>query len=329
MKAFSKITLLAAAAAFLASCEMEYYKEELYRKDIFIVSGENNILGQEFEYGEEGCEGKLAIYSSGTTSLDENVTVTFALDHEAIGEYNKRNFDTKFEDYALELPEEYYTIDPMSVEMKAGTNSELLPVTVRIDELLPDETYFIPLRIESVSSCMASTTKNYVLFEILRKNDYATTKSDTYYTMTGTTQSGWIIDNIFGSDSRRQAINSSKLVTPVGKHSIRILPGATAETEALDIRNNSIRITVDPETWVNVPIYVEGELTDETVPMQKVTIEPYLDSQDAISVSASPTDVSAYDPATGTFYLYYRYKYATESGNNWQEVRETMTRTEY
>ena len=67
MKAFSKITLLAAAAAFLASCEMEYYKEELYRKEIFIVSGENNILGQEFEYGEEGCEGKLAIYSSGTT----------------------------------------------------------------------------------------------------------------------------------------------------------------------------------------------------------------------------------------------------------------------
>lgn len=222
MKAFSKITLLAAAAAFLASCEMEYYKEELYRKEIFIVSGENNILGQEFEYGEEGCEGRLAIYSSGTTSLDENVTVTFALDHEAIGEYNKRNFDTKFEDYALELPEEYYTIDPMSVEMKAGTNSELLPVTVRIDELLPDETYFIPLRIESVSSCMASTTKNYVLFEILRKNDYATTKSDTYYTMTGTTQSGWVIDNIFGSDSRRQAINSSKLVTPVGLSLIHI-----------------------------------------------------------------------------------------------------------
>ena len=43
MKAFSKITILAAAAAFLCSCEMEYYKEELYRKEIFIVSGENNI----------------------------------------------------------------------------------------------------------------------------------------------------------------------------------------------------------------------------------------------------------------------------------------------
>ncbi len=57
MKAFSKITILAAAAAFLCSCEMEYYKEELYRKEIFIVSGENNILGQEFEYGEKGFQG--------------------------------------------------------------------------------------------------------------------------------------------------------------------------------------------------------------------------------------------------------------------------------
>lgn len=67
MKAFSKITILAAAAAFLCSCEMEYYKEELYRKEIFIVSGENNILGQEFEYGEKGFQGELAIYASGTT----------------------------------------------------------------------------------------------------------------------------------------------------------------------------------------------------------------------------------------------------------------------
>lgn len=194
MKAFSKITILAAAAAFLCSCEMEYYKEELYRKEIFIVSGENNILGQEFEYGEKGFQGELAIYASGTTGLDQNVTVKLGLDFEAIGEYNKRNFDTKFEEYAMELPAEYYTIDPMSVEMEAGSCSASLPINVRVDELLPDQTYFIPLRIESVSSCMPSATKNFVLFEIQRRNDYATTKSSTYYTMTGTTQTGWIVD---------------------------------------------------------------------------------------------------------------------------------------
>lgn len=330
MKAFSKITILAAAAAFLCSCEMEYYKEELYRKEIFIVSGENNILGQEFEYDAEGCEGKLAIYASGTTGLDENVTVKLGLDYEAIGEYNRRNFDTKFEDYAMELPAEYYTIDPMSVEMKAGSNSVLLPISVKTEGLLPDQTYFIPLRIESVSAYMPSTTKNFVLFEILRKNDYATTKSDTYYTMTGTTQTGWIVDNIFGSNTRRQAINSSKLVTPVGAHSVRILPGATAANDMTTTRNNSLRVTVDPESWVNVPVYVEGELTEEVVPMQKVSITPYLDSQDAIHVSVSPRDVCSYDPTTGTFYLYYRYQLASENGGNtWHEVRETMTRAQY
>ena len=332
MKAFSKITILSVAAAasgLLASCEMEYYKEELYRKEIFIVSGENNILGEEFEYGENGHTGNLPIYASGTTGLDEDVTVKFCLDADAIGEYNKRNFDTSFDEYAIELDPMYYTIDPMSIDMKAGSYSTLLPINVRIDDLLPDETYFIPLRIESVSGYMASTTKNYVLFEILRKNDYATTKSDTYYTMTGTTQTGWVIDDLFGSDSRRQAINSSKLVTPIGKHSIRILPGATAASDKLTIRNNSLRVTVDPETWVNVPVYVEGVLTDETVPMQKVTIEPYLDSQDAIHVSLSPQDVSAYDPETETFYLYYRYQLATEDSSTWHEIRETMIRTQY
>lgn len=332
MKAFSKITILSVAAAasgLLTSCEMEYYKEELYRKEIFIVSGENNILGEEFEYGENGFTGNLPIYASGSTGLDEDVTVKFCLDDEAIGEYNKRNFDTSFDNYAIELDPEYYTIDPMSVDMKAGSYSTLLPINVRIDNLLPDETYFIPLRIESVSGYMASTSKNYVLFEILRKNEYATTKSDTYYTMTGTTQTGWVIDDLFGSDSRRQSINSSKLVIPIGKHSIRILPGATAASDKLSIRNNSLRVTVDPETWVNVPVYVEGELTGESVPMQKVTVEPYLDSQDAIHVSLSPQDVSAYDPETETFYLYYRYQLATEDSNTWHEIRETMTRTQY
>ena len=347
MKAFSKITILAAAAAFLCSCEMEYYKEELYRKEIFIVSGENNILGQEFEYGEKGFQGELAIYASGTTGLDQNVTVKLGLDFEAIGEYNKRNFDTKFEEYAMELPAEYYTIDPMSVEMEAGSCSASLPINVRVDELLPDQTYFIPLRIESVSSCMPSATKNFVLFEIQRRNDYATTKSSTYYTMTGTTQTGWIVDNIFGSNTRRQAINSSKLVIPVGERSVRILPGATAANDKVTSRRHQsdalplsrcavirqiiehVVQSVDPESWVNVPVYVEGEITDEVVPMQRVSITPYLDSQDAIRVSASPLNDSTYDPATGTFYLYYRYQLATESGNTWHEVRETMTRSQY
>lgn len=329
MKAFSKITVLATIAiistAFLTSCEMEYYKEELYRKELFIVSGDNNIIGQEFKYG--GDQRQLAIYASGTTGVEKNVTVDLSLDYKAIGEYNQRNFDTQFDSYALELPTQSYTIDPMRVEMESGSCTAFCTVKVEIDDLLPDQTYFIPLRIASVSSYMASTTKNFVLFEIFRKNDYATTKSDTYYTMNGTTQEGWVIDNIFGSNVKRQAVNSSKLVLPLDENSIRILPAAKVSSKKPEIRNNSIRVTVDPQTWVNVPIYSEGELTGEFKPMQQVTLSPYLDSNDAISVIASPKDVCSYDPDTKTFYLYYCYKLATES--SWYEVRETMIQTQY
>lgn len=82
----------------------------------------------------------------------------------------------------------------------------------------------------------------------------------------------------------------------MGERSVRILPGATAANDKVTTRNNSLRVTVDPESWVNVPVYVEGEITDEVVPMQRVSITPYLDSQDAIRVSASPLNDSTYDP---------------------------------
>lgn len=329
MKAFSKITAFATmtvvSTAFLSSCEMEYYKEELYRKEISIVSGENNIIGQEFSYG--GDRGQLAIYASGSTNLDQDITVELVKDYEAIGEYNQRNFDTQFDNYALELPAENYTIDPMNVEMKSGSCTAFCPVMVSTDNLLPDETYFIPLRIKSVSAYMPSLSKNFVLFKIFRKNEYATTKSDTYYTMNGTTQAGWVIDNIFGSNTKRQAINSSKLVLPIDAHSIRILPAAKVLSEKPAKRNSSIRVTVDPHWWINIPIYSEGIFTGEYQPMQKVTLSPYIDSSDAITVIPSPKDACAYDPQTKTFYLYYCYKLATES--TWYEVRETMTRSQF
>ena len=318
-------TIAINAVAWLSSCELEYYQEELYRKEISFVSGENNVIGQEFEYG--GDEGLLALYASGTTPLEEDVTVKVAFDKEAIGNYNRVNFDTQFDSYAQQLPDENFKIKNMEVVMKAGENTAFLPVEVDVDNLLVDQTYFIPLRIESVSAYMPSLTRNYVLFEVYRKNEFATTKDDTYYTMNGTSQEGWLTDNVFGSAARRQVINSSKLVVPCGENSILILPAAKVSSDKRASRNMGIKVTVSPNEWVDVPVYVEGVLTDKFEQMRKVTIEPYLDSVDALQVRTSPVDVSGYDPKTQTFHLYYRYKLATE--NSWYDVRETMVKTQY
>lgn len=328
MKTFIKLIIVAVVAfnaLWLTSCEKEFYKDELYRKEISIVSGDNNIIGQEFEYG--GDEGLLALYASGTTPIDEDVTITLALDTEAIGNYNQVNFDTQYDDYAMHLPEENYTIERMSVVMKAGENSAFFPIIVNVDNLLPWETYFLPIRIEKVSAYMTSLTKYYALMQVHTKNEFATTKRSTYYTMNGTTQEGWLMNGIFGSDVRRQSINSSKLVVPIAADAIAIMPAAKVSTSASVLRTNSIKVTVAENEWVNAPVYVEGILTDDVKPLRKVTFEPYLDSGDAIEVIPSPVEVSGYDPQTETFYLYYRYRLPSEGV--WYDVRETMVRAEF
>lgn len=39
------------ATAVLTSCEQEFYQDEQYRKEIYIVSGEDNIFQREFSFG--------------------------------------------------------------------------------------------------------------------------------------------------------------------------------------------------------------------------------------------------------------------------------------
>ena len=41
------------ATAVLTSCEQEFYQDEQYRKEIYIVSGEDNIFQREFSFGGE------------------------------------------------------------------------------------------------------------------------------------------------------------------------------------------------------------------------------------------------------------------------------------
>ena len=78
-KIFNEITTVVAVTLMLAAVsacgEKEFYNDEQYRKECYIVSGENNIFGQEYTYGENAT-GYLSIYLSGSTPTDEPVTVT-------------------------------------------------------------------------------------------------------------------------------------------------------------------------------------------------------------------------------------------------------------
>ncbi len=329
MKLHIKILAYLACAATLfclGACEENYYEEELYRKEIYIVSGENNIFGQEFGFG--GDVANVSIYVSGTTPVEKPVTVELEYDNDIIVEYNNRNFDQDFHLYAKELPTANYTLPEMSVIIRPENENPYtgFPIEVNIDALDPSETYFIPLRIKSVSDYMASLEKDYVLVQAFMKNEYATTKTTTYYLMSGTQEvvtwngSSWDSDGV-------QSITSSKLVVPIGTHSIRMLPAARATTDNTTVRRWSLNVTVYPDETVDVPIYDESIPTGEYIQKTKVLVTPFLDSQDAMEVQEVDGEVSYYDPDYRMFILNYRYKLAEES--SWYEMYEIIMNTNY
>ena len=316
----------------MQSCDEVYYEEELYRKEIYLVSGDNNIFEQEYYFG--GDKGSLSIYAGGTTPLEHDVEVVLVHDQNSLTEYNQRNFAQDYDSYARELSPDRYSIEDMSIILKGNSQNPyaLCDISVNTDGLSPDETYFIPLRIESVSDYMASKSKNFVLYQVHMKNDYATTKKDTYYTMTGTSQAGTMSGETFSAEGSSQAIYGSKLVVPVSSNAIRMMPGAKQTTDAEQLRNWGISVTVDPIQTVDVPVLEDGEPTGEFVKMKRVTLTPYIDSQIAVQLKTVPGKDCAYDPETETFYLYYRYHVDGERLNDadaWYEIAETMKSTNY
>lgn len=327
-KIFKGAAVAAVVAAALVSCQNKYFENELYRKEIYIVSGDNNIAGQEFSFG--GDRGYVSVYAGGVLGIDKELAITLAHDYEAIAEYNKRNFDQDFDKYALELPQHNYSIENKTVKLnpESGLPYALCPIDITIDDLLPDETYFIPLRIESASGCMVSLSKRYVLLQVFMKNAYATTKKSTYYTMNGVSLEGSVdAGGEFTAAKPPVVIHGSKLLVPLSENSVRILPAARVTSKIREINDWSIRVAVEDDI-VEFPVLDgDGLPTDKFYRMQKVSIQPYSDSENAIRIQEIEGSPCAYDPVTKTFHLDYRYKLSSES--SWFEMSEKIINNNY
>jgi Domain of unknown function (DUF1735). len=304
------------AIGLMTACEQEFYKDEQYRKEIYIVSGDDNIFGQEFVFGEEST-GYLSIYAGGVTSVEHDVDVKLAKDETFLQEYNQRVKGEDYDNYAMELPANRYVIDNMTITLRPDTDIpySLCPIRVNIDGLYPDETYFIPLKISTVSDYMISEEKRNVLFQIFMKNNYATTKTDTYYTMSGTSKKD--------GETRATPVNATKLVIPISQYAIRILPASTQTTDKVQLRKQGIAVTVHPNEMVDIPVLDdEGLETGEYLKMQKVTLKPWTDSQESLEIQDITGKLSYYDSEKKEYTLFYRYKLS--DSDDWYEIKEVM-----
>lgn len=317
----SRILLVAVAALCMTACDEEaQFGKELYKKVIYVLSGDDLTFSVDHDLTQGETIGYISVNCGGTQHIDRDVIVELEPDGEALAKYNKLNFDIDESRFAHELDPKCYDIPDMTTVLKANSEDtyNTIPVHVRPEGLSPDSIYLIPLRIKSVSDYEINPDKRTVLYRVLLKNDYATQLPVTYYRTRGT-------DISFKEDGEEidkySTFNLSRVIAPLTKNSIRCFVGMnTYELSSLTeeaIRKYGMRITVNEDNTLSLSAIGSAQ------------IELLNDEESNICLVYKTSLYKAQE-----FYLHYRYRVLKEGhdGSNgdadydiWHEMEEVMT----
>ena len=307
---YNKWLLILPFVGVLSSCSNgdEFFKEERYKKEIYVVSDASQVFQAEYEMTKSDEAMKtLAFAVSGTNPIDRDVNIVVAKDEELLTEYNYNNYRDETDKYAHGLNEVDYILSSSSVTIKMGTEFKnqvgKLPITLKtsvLENLSVDSIYFIPFRIKEASPYEINEDKRNVLYRIYKKNQYASQRKNTFYNSIGYIGSAFF--------------TSTKVVQPLSYNKIRVYVGgqvySTSDTKET-INKNAMIITVNEDNTVTMsPYSTEGGL--------KVTTLVPSDNPNDTSGSYGYRNV--YNPDEQCFYLYYSY----DIGNGEQIIREQM-----
>ena len=307
---YNKWLLILPFVGVLSSCSNgdEFFKEERYKKEIYVVSDASQVFQAEYEMTKSDEAMKtLAFAVSGTNPIDRDVKIVVEKDEELLTEYNYNNYRDETDKYAHGLNEVDYILSSSSVTIKMGTEFKnqvgKLPITLKtsvLENLSVDSIYFIPFRIKEASPYEINEDKRNVLYRIYKKNQYASQRKNTFYNSIGYIGSAFF--------------TSTKVVQPLSYNKIRVYVGgqvySTSDTKET-INKNAMIITVNEDNTVTMsPYSTEGGL--------KVTTLVPSDNPNDTSGSYGYRNV--YNPDEQCFYLYYSY----DIGNGEQIIREQM-----
>mgnify|MGYP000764276053 FL=1 len=307
---YNKWLLILPFVGVLSSCSNgdEFFKEERYKKEIYVVSDASQVFQAEYEMTKSDEAMKtLAFAVSGTNPIDRDVNIVVEKDEELLTEYNYNNYRDETDKYAHGLNEVDYILSSSSVTIKMGTEFKnqvgKLPITLKtsvLENLSVDSIYFIPFRIKEASPYEINEDKRNVLYRIYKKNQYASQRKNTFYNSIGYIGSAFF--------------TSTKVVQPLSYNKIRVYVGgqvySTSDTKET-INKNAMIITVNEDNTVTMsPYSTEGGL-------KVTTLVP---SDNPNDTSGSYGYRNMYNPDEQCFYLYYSY----DIGNGEQIIREQM-----
>lgn len=310
MKLISKILFAALiVVAFFACNENEPFEGELYKKVVYVLSSDNNKVFAETHFlDEEVSTGHLTVYAGGTEPLDKNVTVVFEKDNEILDLYNLINFDLNTEKFAKELDPSRFEIPSYSVTLSVGNEKPyaLFPIKIKAEGLSPDSTYFIPLKIKSVSEYEANPERSSVLYRVYLANQYAKQQESTQYSMKGDRKE---------PGKKEYSVTLNKRVFPLTKTKVRTTAGIVVFSNTVDfIDKNSMILDVNEAT-------------------KEITITSY--KSDYIDIEQiGGAEANYYGPdfmGVNRFYIQYRYRTRDNASSEWTDwiaMKENMRRVE-
>ena len=314
MKISVKIFITCVIALNLAGCSNDaIYRDEHYKPMVYLLSaGTENVYIASYTLNEENPVRYVTVGCGGSNANDRPIVVNIEPSPEMFDRYNSLNFD--YEDqYARLLPASRYLIASYSAAIPAKSDYHYarIPVGVWPLGLSPDSTYFIPLKIVSVSEYEVNENKQDVLFRVVIENDYATQYPLTEYTKSGQ----------FASTSALNVLSGTKTVLPLAKDKVRMFVGNELynnNTTPGDIARNSVVVQIHENNTV--------------------TVTPYDGSMMEVEMLSAAPNYNRYDPALmqgltqqRVFWLNYRFRQRSVGGGDfglWFDVEERLVRIE-
>ena len=179
--------------------------------------------------------------------------LTIEKDPELLTEYNHNTYMDETDKYARELKDGDYSLLSSIVEIKAGVNPSYevgkLQVKIKtsiIEKLSVDSAYFLSFRIKEATPYEINEEKKGMYYsEFIKKNQYASQKTPTYYA-----SSGFMDDVVMPFDS--------KIIMPLAYNKIRTYIAGQiydANDTKETINKNSMVITVDADNQVLISAF--------------------------------------------------------------------------
>lgn len=308
MKTSLKIFILCVMIISFVGCNTDsIYQDEQYKTLVYLLSGSENVYAASYTLNEDEPVNFVTIGCGGSNSNEKDISITLEPNPEMLDKFNSLNYNYQSE-YAKLLPEDRYDISSYTVTLPANSDYHYvrMPITVRAIGLSPDSTYFIPLKIKSVSNYDVNGDKSDILFRVAIENDYAQQLVPTYYSKSGTMTNPVTV------------LSGTKLVQPLEKDKVRMFIGNETygnSTSVEDIERLSVVVQIMEDNSLQVTPYgsMEVEMLDKVKGYNKY-IPELLQGTTSQRV----------------FYLNYRFRLKQSNGSfsAWREVEERLIRIE-